>query len=197
VPLRHRKRLGTPILASRRGVGVKLKANLANLVYVTRHKFFVAVACFREGIYLRGILHDWHKFTPKEWKAYTSYFFRNPSPRSGAGFFKPTDTGDTNFDTAWFSHVKRADHHRQNWALANEEGKLRLFPMSQGARLEMLCDWWGAGRAQLRENHRGWISVARWWHRNRKRIHLHEETEDWIDSFVEEKAFSEGGKEND
>jgi len=48
--------------------------HLAYLRYVLRHKWFVLLACWRAGLYWRGIVHDWHKFLPSEWFPYVEHF---------------------------------------------------------------------------------------------------------------------------
>lgn len=88
------------------------------LWYIMRHKWFVLCACISHGIPLRGLMHDFSKLRPSEFIPYARYFY-NPDgskrehKRDKTGYYKPTDTGDANFDFAWFLHQKRNRHHWQ------------------------------------------------------------------------------------
>lgn len=99
--------------------------HLKYLKYVLRHKWFVFLACLDYGLIWRGIKHDWHKFLPSEWFPYVNFFYgKTGKPiqrRDSTGYYKPTDTGDAQFDFAWFLHQKRADHHWQWWVLVRDE----------------------------------------------------------------------------
>jgi len=160
--------------------------HLRYLRYVLRHKWFVLLACFREGLILRGILHDWHKFLPSEWSPYVWSF-------NGPWKYKDRPAWlVAAFDLAWLLHQKRGDHHWQAWVLLYDtptayidgkglqnDGKMRALPMSAGARLEMLCDWYGAGKAQGQT--RGWFSTAEWYTKNAGNMVLHAETRTWVE----------------
>jgi hypothetical protein len=151
------------------------------LKYVVKHKWFVAVECFKVGLYWRGLTHDWHKFLPSEWFPYTEFFYgKKAKPvRDNTGYYKPTDTGDTSFDFAWLLHQKRADHHYQWWLLPEDDGGMKILPMSPKARLEMTCDWCGASKAQ---GHGGWSGVKTWYEKNKHKMRFAPETKDWIES---------------
>jgi hypothetical protein len=111
--------------------------HLRYLSYVLRHKLYVGIECFKVGLYWRGLIHDWHKFRPSEWGAYARYFYGGEKR-----------SAQEPFDFAWLHHQKRADHHHQWWVLPEDDGGVKLIPMSKKARLEMLCDWCGSSRAQ-------------------------------------------------
>ena len=145
------------------------------LKYVLVHKWWVMVECFKVGLFWRGIVHDMSKFLPSEFIPYAR-FFHGKKVRSKTGYYKPTDTGDLAFDMAWFRHQKRNDHHWQWWVLPEDERGVKLLPMSEEARLEMLCDWRGAGRAQ------GTPDTLAWYRANGHKLQLHEETRKWVDS---------------
>lgn len=130
------------------------------LRYLVRHKYYVSLECFRQGLYWRGLKHDWTKFLPSEFIPYARFFYGDGhtinSRRDKTGYYKPTDTGDAAFDHAWFLHQKRNDHHWQYWVLPDGATDVRLLPMPHDAWLEMMCDWVGAGRAQGTNDPRGW-----------------------------------------
>lgn len=139
-------------------------------LYLIRHQHFVRIACWREGLWWRGLIHDWHKWLPWEFFPYAA-FFGSRKVRDKTGYYKPTDTGDERFERAWLHHVHLADHHWQHWCLATE-GEPKLYPMPRAAILEMICDWEGAGRAQKTTT-----SVYTWYEANRDKMRLDPGTE--------------------
>lgn len=158
-----------------------MKAHLSYLQYVLQHKWFVFVECCKLGIPWMGIIHDWHKFMPAEWFPYVHFFHNSDGTkkqvRDGTGYYKPDDTGDSAFDYAWFVHQKRARHHWQSWAFPDTNGKLKLLPVPERYRREMLADWRGAARAQGLTAE----SVTDWYVANKDKIQLHPETRHWIE----------------
>jgi hypothetical protein len=148
--------------------------------YVVLHKWYVLVECFRVGLYWRGLVHDLSKLLPSEFLPYARFFYGKKqsaarAQREKTGYYKPTDTGDMAFDFAWLLHQKRNDHHWQWWLLPEDEGGVIVLPMDPDARLEMLCDWKGAGRAQGKPN------TAEWWETNKHKMQLHADTRAWIE----------------
>lgn len=99
--------------------------------------------------------------------------------RDSTGYYKPTDTGDAAFDFAWLLHQKRNKHHWQWWVLPEDEGGVKLIPIQPMYRLEMLCDWLGASKAQ---GHGGDIaSVRAWYDKNGEKMQLFPDTRDWVE----------------
>jgi len=79
------------------------------LDYLLRHKWYVTLECFREGLYWQGLTHDLSKFLPSEFIPYANYFYgkgKVKKVRDETGYYKPTDTGDKEFDFAWLLHQK-------------------------------------------------------------------------------------------
>ena len=65
--------------------------------YIIRHKWFVFLECYKEGIIWRGITHDLSKFLPSEFFPYANHFYgeKNSDIKKGrdeSGYYKPTDT---------------------------------------------------------------------------------------------------------
>lgn len=150
------------------------------LKYVLRHKWFVLQAGRDLGVPLWQLLmHDWDKFLPDEWFPYANFFFDSQgnkiNRRSKTGYYKPTDTGDAAFDYAWLLHQKRNKHHWQWWVLPEDSGGVKLLPMPDVYRREMLADWRGAGRAQ------GTPDTLAWYIANKEKMQLHPETRAWIE----------------
>ena len=144
-----------------------MRYRLRYLWQVSRHKWFVFVECCRHGIPVRGLLHDMSKFLPSEFFPYAAYFY-GPDARKDSSAF----------DLAWLKHQKRNPHHWQWWLLPMDDGGTQALPMSEGARLEMLCDWIGAGRAY------GGNDVSAWYAANRDKQTLHADTRFWVDGAV-------------
>lgn len=155
----------------------------AYLKYVIKHKWYVLVECYKMGILFRGLIHDWSKLLPSELIPYTNYFYtpegKSKHENGTIGYCKPEDTGDKKFEFSILLHIKRHDHHWQSWIIAKNAGTaLTIFPMSDKARKEMLCDWIGAGKAQKTRG------VRFWWVRNKNKLCLHHETKKWIEEEI-------------
>lgn len=149
------------------------------LSYVIRHKWFVMLECFKFGIYWQGITHDLSKLLPNEFIPYMEHFYGSKigisRGRDETGYYKPTDTGDKDFDFAWVLHLKRNKHHWQWWIIPEDEGGIKILEMPVKYRMEMLSDWRGVGRAQ------GTSSVKKWYEKNHLRMSLSDETRLWIE----------------
>lgn len=147
------------------------------LVYVLRHKWFVFLECARVGLWRRGLVHDLSKFLPSEFIPYARHFYGGrTSQRDSSGYYKPTDTGDPAFDLAWLAHQNRNDHHWQWWVIPANGGGLVVYPMSWSARLEMVCDWRGAARAQ------GTRDVCGWYTKHKDQILLAPATRSFVEA---------------
>lgn len=155
-----------------------MKPHLKYLAYVLRHKWFVFLAAWRLGVPWLGLVHDLSKFRPSEWRPYVAFFHgKKAKPRrDSTGYYKPTDTGDAAFDFAWLLHQKRNRHHWQWWVLPDDGGGLKVLPIPDRYRREMLADWRGAGRAQ------GTPDTLKWWLANNHKMRLHPETRAWLEA---------------
>ena len=131
-----------------------MKKHLKYLRYIILHKWYVAMECFKFGLYWRGIKHDWSKFLPSEWFPYVESFYGN---RSGFGVKEK-------FDKAWLLHQHRNSHHWQHHILREDSGATKILQMPYEDALEMYCDWVGAGRAIT-----GKKDVREWYGKIRRR----------------------------
>lgn len=155
------------------------------LRYLLRHRWFVFCACCQHGLTWLGIIHDLSKFLPGEFIPYAQHFYGNSGIEEGrdeSGYYRPTDTGDSAFDFAWVLHQKRNKHHWQWWLLPEDEDGMRVLEIPHPYRLEMICDWIGAGRAQ---HTRG---VQFWYEENKQKLQLHPVTRSFVESFLESPA---------
>jgi hypothetical protein len=145
-----------------------MKKHWLYLKYVLKHKYYVGRACFRRGLYWRGIIHDWSKFTPTEWFPYVEYFYGKTGNK--------TILTQEEFDLAWNSHQKVNKHHWQYWYLVPDNGKPRALMMEEKYRLEMLADWEGVGFALFGKN-----DSKNWYLKNRDKIILHPMTRIFVE----------------
>lgn len=161
---------------------------LKYLRYLLRHKWYVGIECFKRGLYWRGIIHDMSKFRPAEFIPYTNFFYgKGAKPRrDSTGYYKPTDTGDKAFDFAWLLHQKRNDHHWQYWILPEDEGGIKVLPIPDKVRVEMLCDWIGAGKAQghFPPKDDPLFETRKWWQANNHKMLLHPETKEYFENLL-------------
>ncbi|MHB8483528.1 MAG: DUF5662 family protein [Nitrospiria bacterium] len=150
---------------------------LKYLKYLLRHKFWVAVYCFKEGLFWQGLVHDNSKLLPSEFLPYVNYFYSSKQGikrgRDDTGYYKPTDTGDIEFDKAWLYHQNRNKHHWQFWVLQNDDGTSKAFEMPEKYVREMVCDWKGAGKAQNSVDEKGNPKVIQWYEKNGGRMTIH------------------------
>ena len=159
-----------------------MRLHLSYLIYVLRHKWFVIVSCPQWGVPLwRGIIHDWTKFTRREWSAYAHNFFNADGSRRSVR--DKTGAYDANaqniaFRLAWLSH-QRNKHHWQAWISIADGGNFAALPMPEKYAREMLADWTGAGRAISGEpNPRSWYLA------NRSKMVLHAQTRDFCEDMM-------------
>lgn len=151
---------------------------LKYLKYVIRHKYFVARACFKFGLYRRGILHDLSKLRLDEFIPYAKHFYGKPKTTEIMFWYK-------NYQRAWKLHQNRNDHHYQNWVLVNDDGIENWLPMSDDAILEMLCDWWGAGRALDST-----LTVKEWYENTKAAKRISASTQEKVEKWLENPFFS-------
>lgn len=82
--------------------------------YLLKHKWYVFLECCKVGLYWRGIVHDWQKFTPTEWMPYTESFY---------GKYPYADRPPilvAAFNRAWLHHIHcGGEHHWQHWLMYN------------------------------------------------------------------------------
>jgi hypothetical protein len=150
--------------------------------YLIRHKFFVFVECLKFGLIWQGLVHDWSKFLPDEFLPYVEHFYGSKKQewRDETGYYKPTNTGDPDFDVAWLKHQHRNPHHWQYWVLREDDGRTFAMKIPENYLKEMICDWRGAGRAQ------GTPNTVAWYEKNRGKMLFHEESRELVEEILYE-----------
>lgn len=168
----------TPALGM--GHAIELPRYAGYLRYVLVHKYWVAVACFRLGIPLRGLAHDLSKLRPGQMSAYARHFYA-PDGTPVSGVFdahgRLTADSDEHFRIEHLRHVTRSPHHPEAHVAESGDGRVPR-PMSRGLVLEMLADWWSVSRV------RGTGSPSVWYSENRDLIEFHEDTRRMVESML-------------
>ena len=144
------------------------------LKYIIKHKWYVFVECCRLGIPWLGIIHDWSRFTPREFIAHMHHF-HNPD----GSLRSDLDDSDERWHLGWLFHQRRNKHHWQWWVSWGKTGGARIVEMPDKYRREMLADWSGAAIVQGR-------NLKSWYKEYRDTIQLHPLTRKWIESQMAE-----------
>jgi len=119
------------------------------LKYILKHKWYVAVECFKVGLYLHAFTHDLSKFRPSEWFPYTEFFYGDWG-RNEPDDYRYWDARyyvQGPFDLAWLKHQKRNKHHWQYWVLHEDSGQTKTLFIPRKYLKQMACDWIGASKA--------------------------------------------------
>lgn len=164
-----------------------MKRFLAYFRYVMRHRREVRKACWRVGLFWRGLVHDLSKYSPSEFFPYARQFYNADGSkrdvRDKTGYYDPNTQPD-DFKSAWRHHWTHNDHHWEWWArikLGTQwVDRTEPLEMSRKAVLEMMCDWWGAGRAQNSA-----VYPDEWWTKNNGSMRLHKNTRALIRENIE------------
>lgn len=160
-----------------------MRAHLAYLGYVMRHKWFVFQACLKWNVPMwRAVVHDWTKFTPTEWSPYVHSFYNadgsKKNPKTENTTLEVSKLGDA-FRAAWNSHQKHNPHHWQYWVLINDEDGIMPLEMPETYLREMLADWEGAGKAIT-----GKADPAGWYRRNKEKFIMHDKTRELVERLL-------------
>lgn len=146
-----------------------------HFVTITKHKWYVMMACFKAGLYWQGIMHDLSKYSITEFFTSARYFQGNSSPID-------REKVEKGYSLAWQNHKAMNKHHWQYWT-DFEQGKLIVLLMPPKYLIEMLCDWVGAGKAY---NNSDWtIDTFKTWYKNNKdKMVLHKLTRNYIELVI-------------
>lgn len=164
-----------------------MSKHLKYLSYVVRHKWFVLLECLKYGLVWQGLVHDFSKFRPSEWKPYVDYFHmtdeeKNEETMEAFRLYKIVEAAPfghfarERFHVAWLHHQKRNPHHWQYWVITMDTGKTFALEMPDKYAKEMLCDWRGAGRAL-----HGKDETKSWYLKNRDNMNLRMSTRQWVE----------------
>lgn len=145
--------------------------HLQYLKYLIRHKIFVFIASRDLGVSLfRACIHDWTKFLPHEWFAYTHSFYGKQPRRTEV---------KEEFNRAWLHHIHFNKHHWQHWILRLDSGGEKILLIPDKYVREMVADWMGAGRAIT-----GKWDIKEWYTHNKETIRLHPDSRDLVEKLI-------------
>ena len=112
---------------------------IKHFITITKHKYYVAIECFKRGLYWQGIVHDLSKYSFIEFFTSAKYFQGNKSPIEA-------EKEEKGYSLAWLHHKGRNKHHWMYWT-DRKDGKEIAIDMPEKYIQEMLCDFIGAGKA--------------------------------------------------
>ncbi|MEF3353804.1 DUF5662 family protein [Paenibacillus sp. GYB006] len=141
-------------------------------LYVIDHKLNVFIECWKEGLYIEGIVHDMSKFSPKEFAPYARKFYSN----------QKNENIELAWRYAWLHHQNHNKHHWEYW-IVNKQTKEAL-PMPKKYMIEMVCDWRSFSRKWGRK-----VKDSNLVERmvNSNNIILHPDTREELERFIRKK----------
>lgn len=161
---------------------------LKYLKYLLKHKYFVMVECFKEGLYWRGLAHDAGKFFPSEFFPFADNLRIDDLGKIEyeSRYRKPVGIDAEKFDFARLSHQRKNKHHWQWWVLLEENRESRAIEMPELYVREMICDWVGAGKAEGKVSPKEdkYFMARKWYSDHRDKMSLNENTRLKIDKII-------------
>ncbi|WP_422661504.1 DUF5662 family protein [Paenibacillus sp. EC2-1] len=106
-----------------------MRAYWRYFLYVVDHKLNVCIECWKEGLYLQGIVHDFSKFSPKEFVPYARKFYST----------RKSEETELQWKYAWLNHQHKNKHHWEYWVVNPNSNE--VLPMPEKYIIEMVCDW--------------------------------------------------------
>lgn len=160
---------------------MNLKIYFKYIKQVIVHRWYVAVECWKYGLWLAPFLHDNSKLGPTEFFAYSNYFMGDKAAWKEA------------FDYAWNHHWKVNKHHGLYWiveikrtsnlykgtAAEKEVATFKVLKMPLRYAIEMYCDWVAAGKAYTGKN-----DVTEWYEKNKAGMIIHADTQQFIETMI-------------
>ena len=129
------------------------------------HKWWVFYYACKFGIPWRGFMHDWSKFHPIEFWESVKYYQGNKSPI-------PVCKKENGVSHAWQHHKGHNPHHYEYWTDNYDRyERTTCHPMPYKYVMEMLADWFAAGRTYNGKSFRVG-DEANWWYTKRKNPNL-------------------------
>lgn len=162
--------------------GFNMKAIFGHIRNILVHKWWVFYYACKFGIPWRGFMHDWSKFHPTEFFESVKYYQGDKSPI-------PVCKKENGISYAWQHHKGRNPHHYEYWTdNFDGKGKPTYHKIPYEYLLEMMADWFAAGRTYAGKEFTPRDQVA-WWKLKRDTIAIHPATIEWIDMFMKDMDF--------
>lgn len=150
----------------------KIKIYWNYLKYILEHKKNVLLECFKEGMYWHGIIHDFSRLLPCEFKAYAEKFY-------GGDYAYKYHEVENDFTYAWLHHINNNPHHWNYWILDKE-----AIPMPKKYIKQMVCDWRAMGK-------KFGDTAVDFYNKENKDMILHKNTRDIIENELQYLLFLE------
>lgn len=168
-----------------------MKSYLLYARSLLRHIYYVRKACWHNGLYWQGLVHDLSKWRPSEFIPYARYFYWSREQIDAETFAAFAEFGyaegapygyyaEDRFNFAWLHHQKRNHHHWQYWVRMNDDGLICPMPMPEKYVKEMLCDWWGASMAYGNKGQN-----RDWYEAHKDNMKLHPTTREYVESHIQ------------
>lgn len=162
--------------------GFNMKAFFGHIRNILVHKWWVFYYAYKFGIPWRGFMHDWSKFHPTEFFESVKYYQGDKSPI-------PVCKKENGISYAWQHHKGHNPHHYEYWTdNFDGRGKPTYHKIPYKYLMEMMADWFAAGRTYIGKNFTLQDEVN-WWKWARKSIAIHPATIEWIDQFMKDMEF--------
>ena len=130
-----------------------IKKVFCHTALVFRHKARVFVNCTKCGLFWRGLVHDWSKFSPEEFFESVKYYQGNRSP---IGVCRR----ETGMSRAWLHHKGRNKHHIEYWL----DGDCLVTPlMPYKYAVECVCDKLAATRTYAKKAYTADMPLNHWY----------------------------------
>lgn len=138
----------------------------AHLKRELRHKWYVFMACRDLGIPWLGLIHDWSKFTPREFFPYARNYYTEDGKQLEARTVRTVE-----YAYAVLMHFNRNKHHQEYWIFKGEP-----LPMPSPYREEMLADWLGYSGTNGVPASDFYIRL-----KEEGEMYLHPDTQSWVE----------------
>jgi hypothetical protein len=131
-----------------------MKNLLKHLKIIHTHRKFVCKACFKMGLFWRGLLHDLSKYSITE-MLICKYYSGKRSPHQNAREV-------LGYSPSWIHHYHANKHHFQFWWDEDEEGKIIPMKMPYRFVVESVADMLGASKAYNKEKWKPEMLMQYW-----------------------------------
>ena len=134
---------------------------------IIKHKYYVALECFKIWLYWQWLVHDLSKFSPTEFFISAKYFQWNSSPIDKERLEKW-------YSIAWLNHKAKNKHHQHYWV---DFTRWQVIPVEMPRKylLEMACDFIGAGKAYNNTTSDLWEPL-KYWNEKIDKTYIHPNT---------------------
>lgn len=134
------------------------------LKYLLKHKWLVFTIGLKLNVPVWQLIkHDWSKFLPSIFRAYTS------SLVYGYNYKNWPEEVRNKFDLAFLKHRNwECYHHWQSFIVIHDSGSQKALDIPDRYLREMLADWISAGMAK-----NGRVDIKDWYNKRKDKILLH------------------------